>query len=51
MDTIVNELHKPRRKVVNLEKLAKDKLKKMTDDINSSKKRIDLYRTNKFAKK
>jgi hypothetical protein len=37
--------------VVNLEKLAKDKLKKMTDDINSSKKRIDLYRTNKFAKK
>jgi hypothetical protein len=37
--------------IVNLEKIAKDKLKVFKDDLMASKKRIDLYRFNKFTKK
>jgi hypothetical protein len=44
-------ISKLQMEIVNLEKIAKDKLKVFKDDLMASKKRIDLYRFNKFTKK
>lgn len=45
------DISKLQMEIVNLEKIAKDKLKVFKDDLMASKKRIDLYRFNKFTKK
>jgi hypothetical protein len=45
------DISKKQMEIANLEKLAKDKLKALTNELGLSKKRLDLYRVNKFAKK
>jgi hypothetical protein len=45
------EVSKKQIEIANLEKLAKDKLKSLNAELGLSKKRLDLYRVNKFAKK
>lgn len=45
------DVTKKQMEIANLEKLAKDKLKSLKDELTLSKKRLDLYRANKFAKK
>lgn len=45
------DISKLQIEIANLEKIAKDKLKSMKDDLVFSKKRIDQYRFNKFIKK
>jgi hypothetical protein len=45
------EVSKKQMEIANLEKLAKDKLKALSGELGLSKKRLDMYRANKFAKK
>ena len=45
------EITKKQTEILNIEKLAKDKLKQFKDELTNSKKRLDMYRTNKFIKK
>jgi len=45
------EVSKKQMEIANLEKLANDKLKSLSDELGLSKKRLDMYRANKFAKK
>jgi len=45
------DVSKKQLEIGDLEKLAKDKLKSLKDELSLSKKRLDMYRANKFAKK
>jgi len=47
----LQDVTKKQLEIANLEKLAKDKLKSLKDELGLSKKRLDMYRANKFAKK
>ena len=45
------EVSKKQTEIMNLEKNAKDKLKKLQDELGLSKKRLDMYRSNKLTQK
>ena len=45
------EISKKQLEISNLEKLAKDKLVALKNDLTLSKKRLDMYRVDKFTKK
>lgn len=45
------EVAKKQTEILNLEKLANDKLKQLSSELTNSKKRLDMYRANKLSKK
>ena len=45
------EVAKKQTEILNLEKLANDKLKQLRSELTNSKKRLDMYRANKLSKK